>query len=91
MGFDFLFHNILLRANHMAEYYFSAKIDNNTTLCIAPITNKRIELSGQKVDDPSGYFLYQTRGGGEPGDVEIIARLESEEAAFRLKDMLSLK
>lgn len=75
----------------MSEYYFSAKIDSETTLCIAPLTSKRIELSGQEIEDASGYFLYQTRGGGEPGDVEILARLESEEAALRLKDMLALK
>ena len=75
----------------MAQYYFSAKIDSDTTLCIAPLTTRRIELSGQQIDDPSGYFLYQTRGGGEPSDVEILARLESEEAALRLKDMLALK
>jgi hypothetical protein len=75
----------------VAEYYFSAKIDTDTTLCIAPITNKRVELSGQEIADRSGYFLFQTRGKGEPSEVEILARLESEEAALRLKDMLSLK
>lgn len=75
----------------MADYYFSAQIDRETTLCIAPLTSKRIELSGQQIPDASGYFLYQTRGGGEPGEVEILARLENEEAALRLKDMLSLK
>jgi hypothetical protein len=75
----------------MADYYFSAQIDKDTTLCIAPLTNKRIDLSGQQIGDPSGYFLYQTRCGGEPGEVEIIARLESEEAALRLRNMLSLK
>jgi hypothetical protein len=75
----------------MSEYYFSAKIDSHTTLCIAPLTNKRVELSGEKIDDMSGYFLYQTKGDGEPGEVEIIARLTSEDAALRLKEMLSLK
>lgn len=76
----------------MSEYYFSARIDSRTTLCIAPITNKRVELSGQDVVDRSGYFLYQTKGqDGEPSEVEILARLESEEAALRLKEMLSLK
>lgn len=75
----------------MPEYYFSAQIDSETTLCIAPLTTKRIELSGQHIDDSSGYFLYQTRGRGEPAEVEIIARLESEDAALRLKDMLALK
>ncbi len=75
----------------MSEYYFSAKIDSETTLCIAPITNKRVELSGQEIEDRSGYFLYQTKGDGEPGEVEILARLTSEEAAIRLKEMLALK
>jgi hypothetical protein len=75
----------------MAEYYFSAIVDSDTTLCIAPLTEKRIALSGQEVPDSSGYFLYQTRGGAEPGEVEILARLESEEAALQLKEMLNLK
>jgi hypothetical protein len=75
----------------MTEYYFSREIDSDTTLCIAPITERRIELSGEKIDDASGYFLFETRGGGEPGEVEILARLTSEEAAFRLKEMLLLK
>ena len=75
----------------MAEYYFSAALDNDTTLCIAPLTDRRIELSGQEIEDCSGYFLFATRGGGEPNDVEIIARLASEEAAIRLRDMLSLE
>jgi hypothetical protein len=75
----------------MPEYYFSAKIDSDTTLCIAPITDKRVELSGEQIEDRSGYFLYQTKGRGEPGEVEILARLTSEEAALRLKEMLALK
>ncbi|MDR6305519.1 hypothetical protein GGQ85_003243 [Nitrobacter vulgaris] len=74
----------------MAEYYFSAKVDTDTTLCIAPLTEKRIELSGQQIPDSSGYFLFRTRGGGEPGEVEILARLESEEAAMQLREMLQL-
>lgn len=75
----------------MPEYYFSAQTDSETTLCIAPLTDKRIELSGEEIDDTSGYFLFETKGGAEPGEVCIIARLTSEEAAFRLKDMLALK
>jgi hypothetical protein len=75
----------------MSEYYFSTQIDSQTTLCIAPLTDRRIELSGQDLDDVSGYFLYQTRGGAEPTEVEILARIESEEAALRLKQMLGLE
>lgn len=75
----------------MAEYYFSAQIDAQTTLCIAPLTDRRIELSGEEIEDASGYFLYATRGGGEPTDVEILARVPSEEAAWKLRAMLGLE
>jgi len=74
----------------MAEYYFSKKIDKETSLCIAPLTDKRIELSGETIDDPSGYFLYEVRGRGEPDEVRILAKIPSEEAAFQLKDILEL-
>ncbi len=74
----------------MPEYYFSKEIDNETSLCIAPLTDKRIELSGETVEDPSGYFLYEIKGKGEPYHVNIIARLTSEESAFQLKEILSL-
>jgi hypothetical protein len=75
----------------MSDYYFSAKVDNETTICIAPITERRIELSGEKIDDKSGYFLFETKGGAEPNEVQILARLTSEEAALRLRRMLALK
>jgi hypothetical protein len=75
----------------MPEYYFSREVDSETTLCIAPLTEKRIELSGENIEDASGYFLYETTGGGEPQEVQILARVTSEEAAFRLKEMLLLK
>jgi hypothetical protein len=74
----------------MGQYYFSKEIDSETKLCIAPLTNKRIELSGDTIDDPSGYFLYEIKGNGDPYDVYIIARLASEEAAIHLKDMLAM-
>ncbi len=59
---------------------------------VAPLTDRRLELSGEEeLTDTSGYFLYATRGGGEPTEVEIIAKLPSEEAVWRLKEMLGLE
>jgi hypothetical protein len=75
----------------MAEYYFSAKIDSDTTLCIAPISDKRVDLSGQEIEDRSGYFLYAVRGGGEPREVEILAQLKSDDAVLQLKQLLNLR
>ncbi len=74
----------------MAEYYFSAKISTDTTLCIAPLSRRRVELSGEEITDASGYYLYSTKGEGEPSDVHILARVTSEEAMWNLKDMLGL-
>jgi hypothetical protein len=74
----------------MAEYYFTTNIDNDTTLNIAPLTNRRIAMSGQEIADPSGYFLYETCKSQEPNEVRIIAQFLSEEAALRLSRMLNM-
>jgi hypothetical protein len=75
----------------MSEYYFSAQIDGETTLCISPMTSRRLELSGEEIDDESGHFLYIVRGGAEPREVEILARLATDDAIFRLREMLHLE
>lgn len=75
----------------MAEHYFSTNIDNETTLCIAPLTNKRLAMSGQYIADASGYFLYETRKSEQPNEVRIIAQVLSEEAAFQLSRLLNME
>ena len=75
----------------MAEYYFTTNIDNETTLCIAPLTNRRIAMSGQEIADTSGYFLYETCKSQEPNEVRIIAQLLSEEEALRLSRILNME
>lgn len=75
----------------MAEHYFSTNIDNETTLCIAPLTNRRIAMSGQELADTSGYFLYETRKSEQPNEVRIIAQILSEDAAFQLSRMLRME
>jgi hypothetical protein len=74
----------------MAEFYFSATIDNETTLCIAPLSNKRIAMSGQDLPDRSGYFLFETCKSHEPNEVRVMARLLSEEAAIALSRLLHM-
>lgn len=74
----------------MSEYYFSVNIGNNRTLHLAPITDRLIEESGQEVADTGGYFLYERRHSEGPRHVEIIAQALSEEAAFRLCEILSM-
>ena len=75
----------------MAELYFSANLDDETTLYIAPITNRCVSSSGQTIDDPSGYFLYEVRKSQLPHDVKILARLLTEESAIELSQMLNME
>jgi hypothetical protein len=75
----------------MDDCYFSAEIGNEKTLFVAPLTDRRINMSGQSIADPSGYFLYEQRGTGSSAEVEILAHLVSEEAAFRLSELLGLR
>jgi hypothetical protein len=74
----------------MAEFYFSVNLDNHRTLCVAPLTDRRIAMSGQDVPDVSGYFLFEKRGDGEAVKIEILAHAMSEDAAFRLRDVLNM-
>ncbi|MDP1631823.1 MAG: hypothetical protein Q8L66_10435 [Caulobacter sp.] len=74
----------------MAGYYFSAALDNDTTICLAPLSDRRLELSGEDLTDTSGYFLYTVHHGAQPEAVEILARVQSEDAAWRLKGMFGL-
>jgi hypothetical protein len=75
----------------MAEHYFSTNLDNETTLCIAPLTNRRLAISGQEITDSSGYFLYETRKSEQPNEVRIIAQILSEDAAFQLSRILKME
>jgi hypothetical protein len=74
----------------MTEFYFSVNLDNERTLCLAPLTERKLVLSGQEIPDTSGYFLFEQRGSGDFARVEIIAQVLSEDAAFRLRDMLNM-
>lgn len=74
----------------MDHFYFSVNLDNDRSLCIAPLTDRKLAMCGQEIPDPSGYFLFERRGSDELGGIEIIAKIVSEEAAFRLRDMFNM-
>jgi hypothetical protein len=68
-------------------YYFSTDLDANRILCIAPLSNRRIESCSDRLDDISGYFLFET----EQGETKVLARVISEEAAFELSELLNMR
>lgn len=74
----------------MNGYYLSKRLDNERLLCVAPLSNRNIALSGQEVDDPSGYFLFEKHGSDDNYGVTILAHLVSEEAALQMGMMLEM-
>jgi hypothetical protein len=74
----------------MATLFFTKTIGNDRTLYLAPLTERRIAMSGQEIDDPSGYFLFEQRGSDAVAGIEIIAQAVDEAAAMRLVQMFDM-
>jgi hypothetical protein len=74
----------------MNEFYFSVNLDEGRRLCLAPLSDRNLALSGQEISDISGLFLFEKSGDEERASVEIIAQVFSEEAALRLRDALGM-
>ena len=74
----------------MDDFYFSVNLDSERTLCLAPLTDRRLGMSGQDLADTSGYFLFEKRGEGEQAAIEVMAQVLTAEAALRLRDMFKM-
>lgn len=74
----------------MNEFFFSVNIDNDRRLCLAPLSDRNLALSGQEVIDTSGLFLFEKSGHEETASIEIIAQVLTEEGALRLKSALGM-
>lgn len=74
----------------MDELYLSVNLDNERTICIAPLTQRQIDASGEEMDDDSGYFLFERIGSGDSASINVLARLASEEAVESLRHVLGL-
>lgn len=74
----------------MDELYFSVNTDRETTLCLAPLSDRQIALSGEEIDDASGYFLFERTGNGDSSTINILARVTSIDAVERMRTMLAL-
>ncbi len=73
----------------MQNFYFSTPVDNDRTLCLAPLSERFIAASGQEITERGGYFLYERRA-SDPESVQIIAQVVSDEAALALRGLLNL-
>ena len=76
----------------MPDLYFSTNLSNDTMLCLAPLSEKKaISVSPDFGDNPSGYFLYECKLSEGEDDVSVIARVLSDDAAWRLSRLLGME
>jgi hypothetical protein len=74
----------------MDQFYYSVEIDADRTLCLAPLTDRRLAMAGQELEDPSGYFLFEQCGEGDFAKVEILAHIFSDDAVYRLREQFNM-
>jgi hypothetical protein len=74
----------------MDQFYYSVNIDNTRTLCLSQMTDRLLSLCEQDVGDGAGYFLYERRTRGEIVNIEVIARVMSDEGALRLRQAFNM-
>ena len=74
----------------MEDYHFEIPISNHRLLCLGPITRAEAEAVGDEAGfcDGFGHYLFVADEQEPRGDVEIVAKLVSEEAAVRLSELL---
>jgi hypothetical protein len=65
-------------------------LDNDRTLCLAPLCDRYLAISGELIADATGYFLYERRA-SDPDSVKIIAQVRTDGAALQLREMLNLE
>lgn len=72
----------------MEEYYCDIPLTNAKVLCIGPITAREAAAVDSEFCDGFGTYLYLADASDMRSDVEVIARVVSEEAAERLRAAL---
>lgn len=74
----------------MAQYFFSANLEDGRTLFLSPLTDRWLAMSKDEIEDHSGYFLFEQFGTGNAAFINILAQIHSEEAVFKLQEMFNM-
>lgn len=72
----------------MEEYYCDIPLTNSKVLCIGPLTTREVATVDSDFCDGFGTYLYLADASDMRREVEVIARVVSEEAAERLRAAL---
>ncbi|MEJ0025835.1 MAG: hypothetical protein WDN01_07395 [Rhizomicrobium sp.] len=75
----------------MDEPYFSASIDNSTSLCLSPLSDRGAAATSLDPNHAEAYFLYErTQTDGDP-EISVIAQVSTSDAALRPSKLLNLE
>lgn len=74
----------------MSELYLSSESPEGVRLSIAPITSTKLSRCVETPIDTSGYFLTEEDTRDPLGVINILARIEDDESAFRLGRMFAM-
>ena len=77
----------------MSDFVFSRPISNHRHLYISPLPDRDIErVLPLNKSNRLSYYLYEMGESiDDDGDIVVLAKLTSEDAALRLRDVLQLE
>lgn len=74
----------------MSDYYLTRDLENGERMYIAPINAEMAAANNIEAAESVGYYLYKRQPDSHRSEVEILAKLPSEDAAFELGRILGL-
>lgn len=63
------------------------RLSSSRSLCISTLSRKAFQEAGAGFESDRGYFLYERDERPNGNGIEILAKLPSIEAAFRIAEM----
>lgn len=74
----------------MADLFFSTDLSDGRRLSIAPMTRARLSRCSEPPSDTSGYFLTEEDLRDPLAMLTILARIDDDDAAYRMGQMFHM-
>lgn len=75
----------------MSDYYFSKSLGQGTELCLAPLSERLLQLADDTPSYSSGYFLFERETCSSSAPIRLLAHAVSVDAAWQLRDLFELE
>ena len=74
----------------MMNLYYSTVLEDGRKLFLAPLSSRRLAACADVITDASGYFLFEETQSSGASEIEILAQVHDDKAAFRLSRLFSM-